>query len=297
MRIPLSWLQTLTDIPSDLDGLTSMCDMAGLEVATIDEVGSHWDGIVVGEVLEAQPVEGTHLTSVRLGLGALGEKHSMCGAPNMGPHRVGCKVAVATVGSSFEIRDKNGKKGRITVVAREVQGRPSEAVLCSEQELGLSDNHDGIFLLEDSLTPGTPLAEVYGETIIEFELTPDLGRCFSVFGTAREIAALLGQSVSKDGMETHNSGEPGEGSVSISIDAPNLCHRYLGAVIHGVTVAPSPDWMQRRLLSSGLRPVNNIVDISNYVLLEMGQPLHFFDKDKLHGDITCLLYTSPSPRD
>lgn len=289
MRIPLSWLQTLTDIPADLGGLTSLCDIAGLEVATIDEVGAHWEGIVVGEVLSAQPVEGTHLTSVTLGLGSHGERHSMCGASNMGPDKVGAKVAVAMVGSSFETRDKNGKKGRITVVAREVQGQPSEAVLCSEQELGLSDNHDGIYLLEDSATAGTPLAELYGETVIEFELTPDLGRCFSVFGTAREIAALLGQEVNKSGMETLDSGEPGKGSVPVAITSPELCHRYLGAVVHGVKVGPSPDWMQRRLLNSGLRPVNNIVDISNYVLLEMGQPLHFFDRDKLQGGIQVRL--------
>lgn len=283
MRIPVSWLRTFTEIPSDLDALSSMCDMAGLEVATIDHIGKAWDKIVVGKVLSAEAVEGTHLTSVQLDLGPHGQRHSMCGAANMGPDRVGSLVAAAIEGAAFQVKNKDGSTGSITVVPREVQGRPSEVVLCSEQELGLSDNHDGIFYVEKEAAAGTPIVDLYGDSIIEFDLTPDLGRCFSVYGTAREIAALLGNSVNKETMKLHDSGRAGAGSVPVRIEEPNLCNRYLGAVIHGVKVAPSPEWMQLRLIGAGLRPLNNIVDISNYVLLEMGQPLHFFDLQKLSG--------------
>ncbi len=282
MRVPLSWLSEFVDVPSDLDAFTSLCDMAGLEVEGIVHLGAQWDHHVVGEIASAEPIEGTHLHAVALNIGD-GTRHSVCGAPNVSPESVGRRVAVALEGATITVMDKNGKSTPLTVEGREVRGHRSEAVLCSESEIGLSDDHDGILFLGGDALPGAPLADAIGDTLITFELTPDLGRCFSIHGCGREIAALLRQPLRTDSMQRANVGEPGGGSIPVTIADPNLCNRYLGAVIRNVTVEPSPDWMQRRLIAAGMRPINNVVDVSNYVLLEMGQPLHFFDVARIRG--------------
>jgi len=282
MRVPLSWLSEFVDIPSDLEGFTAMCDMAGLEVEGIVQLGDQWERHVVGEIADAVPIEGTHLHAVTLDIGS-GTCASVCGAPNVTAESVGRRVAVALEGAQITVTDKKGAPAKLLVEGREVRGHRSEAVLCSEREIGLSDDHDGVLFLGGDLAAGTPLADALGDTIITFELTPDLGRCFSIHGCGREIAALLRQPLRTDSLKQAEIGEAGGGSVPVSIADPQLCNRYLGAVIRSVTVRPSPDWMQRRLIASGMRRINNVVDIANYVRLEMGQPLHFFDLAKLSG--------------
>jgi phenylalanyl-tRNA synthetase beta chain len=154
-------------------------------------------------------------------------------------------------------------------------------VICSEKELGLSDDHTGIMILGDDAPLGVPLADVLGDLVLDLDLTPNLARCLSIIGVAREVAALTGQKLRMTPPAMVAQGPPIEGQIEIDIANPDLCSRYSATLIRGAEIGPSPRWMQRRLTLAGMRPINNIVDITNYVMLEWGQPLHAFDYDRL----------------
>jgi phenylalanyl-tRNA synthetase beta chain len=283
VRIPLSWLETFIDVPDDLHHVREICDLAGLEVSDIEQLGAGWQGMVAGRIRSATPLEGTALHRVEVETAPGELRLAVSGAPNISAESVGWSVATALPGATIQGVDPDGKPQALEVTAREIRGVRSEAVLLSEREVGLSDDHSGVLVLAGDPAPGTPLARIFGDTVIDFDLTPDLGRAFCVFGVARELGALLRLPVRREPLALAEVGAPGEGSVTVTIAEPGLCHRYLGAVIRGVTVTDSPPWMQRRLLAAGMRPINSIVDIGNYVMLEMGQPLHFFDLDKIQG--------------
>ena len=154
-------------------------------------------------------------------------------------------------------------------------------MVCSERELGLSDNHEGVLILEDDAPVGTPLAEYLGDQILELEILPNMARCLSVLGVAREVAALTGGRVRVPEPTMLEAGEPIAGQVRVAIADPELSARYAATLIRGVRIGPSPGWMQRRLRLAGIRPISNVVDVTNYVMLEWGQPLHAFDYDVL----------------
>jgi len=156
-------------------------------------------------------------------------------------------------------------------------------MICSELELGISDDHEGIMLLDPEAPVGLPLADYLGDTIFHLELSPNLVRCLSLIGVAREVAALTGERVRLPEMSLVAEGGPIEKMVSVEIEAPDLCPRYSASLIMDVTVGPSPPWLQRRLRAAGMRPINNIVDVTNYVMLELNQPLHAFDYDNIRG--------------
>ena len=161
-----------------------------------------------------------------------------------------------------------------------IRGIRSEGMVCSEKELGLSDEHEGIMVLEAEAPKGAPLAEWLGETVIEFEITPNLVHDFSILGIAREAGALTNRQVAMPSIYDLASAPSGPADL-VTVEAPDLCARYVAVVIEGIAVEPSPAWLQRRLLAAGVRPINSIVDATNYVMLEYGQPLHAFDADRL----------------
>ncbi len=287
MRVPLSWLKEYVDITIPLQELAERLTLAGLEVAAIEAIGDWWDRerIVVGEVVEVRP----HPDADRLVLADVeygGEQIERCvtGAPNLFPYkgagRVSLKVAFAMEGADLYDGHKEGfVKTRLK--RTKIRGVPSRAMVCSEKELGISQEHEGIMFLPVDAPVGVPLADYLGDTVLDLDLTPNLARCFSMIGVAREVAALTGAALRYPSTAWQTDGPPATELARIEIEDPDLCNRYIGTLIQEVEIGPSPLWMQDRVRKAGMRPISNIVDITNYVMLEWGQPLHAFDYDKL----------------
>lgn len=275
MKIPVSWLRTYVDLDASLEKVCDALTFAGIEVEAVEKLGLGCDGVIVGEVRQVRP----HPNADRLTLCSVydGEKEwpVVCGAPNV---REGMHSAFARIGSALP--------GDFTLKKAKIRGEISEGMLCAEDELGLSGKHDGILELPESTQPGTPLSEIYGEpeTVIEVEITPNRPDCLSLIGVAREVAALYGSTfrkpeiILKDECFSDSNEAP-----DITVEDTEACPRYVGRILSNVQVRPSPDWMQRHLRNAGLRPINNIVDITNFVMLETGHPLHAFDLDALAG--------------
>ncbi len=301
MRVPLSWLRDYVQWDLPLPELVERLTTAGLEVAGVEYVGRkpsgelpklgrreregpelNWENVYVGELLEVKP----HPNADRLVIAVVdygkGPIESVTGAPNVRVGDKGYKVAVATPGAVLLDPYAEGRKP-VEVKPATVRGVRSEVVLCSERELGISEDHTGILILDENTPVGTPLAELLSDVVLEFDLTPNLARCFSIIGVAREVAALTGQRFQTPEVEWHPGKTPIEGQVEVEIKDPELCPRYCAALVRNVRVKRSPFWMRWRLLLAGLRPINNIVDVTNYVMWEWGQPLHAFDYRKLHG--------------
>ncbi len=283
MRVPLSWLKEYVDITLPVEELAERLTLAGLEVASIERIGAEWDRdkIFVGEILEVKPhpnADRLVLAVVDYGRGA--PMTVVTGAPNIRVGEKGHKVAFATVGARL-IDGYSEEKRYMTLKPSKIRGVPSEGMVCSEKELGISDDHEGIILLEDDAPVGVPLADYLGDVVLDIDLTPNLARCLSVIGVAREVAALTGQKARVPDPMVLAEGAPIEGQVEIRIEDPDLCNRYSAMLVRDVKIGPSPKWMQRRLTLAGMRPINNIVDVTNYVMLEWGQPLHAFDYDLL----------------
>lgn len=284
MRIPLKWLQeyvSLDDLPVDV--LAHRLTLAGLEVASIERIGQEWDRerILVGEVVEVRRhPNADRLTVVDVSFGAGPPLSVVCGAPNIRPGMRGQKVALARAGA--RLYDGHSREPRlVTLKADTIRGVRSEGMICSEKELGLSEDHTGVVILPDDAPVGLPLADYLGEVILDIDLTPNLGRCYSMIGVAREVAALFGRELRRPSPSPREAAAPIAGQVTVEILDPDLCPRYSAALVRDVRMGPSPSWMQQRLLRAGMRPINVVVDITNYVMLEFGQPLHAFDYEKL----------------
>ncbi|MDP9238577.1 MAG: phenylalanine--tRNA ligase subunit beta [Chloroflexota bacterium] len=278
MRISLKWLSEYVDVRPSSEDLAHRLTMAGLAVDAIARTGDWGADVRVGEVLAVEP----HPNADRLRLATVdagdGEKHRVvCGAPNL---ETGQKIAFATVGA----RVRDGHSGKESVLKPAViRGVESAGMVLSERELGLSEEHEGILVLPADAPIGKPLADVLGDTILELSLTPNRADWLSVVGIAREVAALTGETVREPSLEYAATGAPIKGRAAVDIHVPDLCRRYVATVIKGIKLGPSPEWMQQRLIALGQRPINNVVDITNYVMLELGQPLHAFDYDTIAG--------------
>lgn len=251
--------------------------MAGLEVKRTETIGRNWQNIIVGRIIgvNAHPnADRLRLVSVDLG----NQQYTVvCGAPNL---VVGDKIAFALVGAQLI----DGHSGKVVQLKpAKIRGVVSEGMICSEKELGISDNHEQIMVLPQEAPVGVPLAEYMGDTILDLEITPNRPDCLSVIGIAREIAALSGNKVFIPEICYCESEKAIDEFISVEIVEPALCPRYCASLVAGIKVAPSPQWLQERLIACGMRPINNIVDITNYVMLEYGQPLHAFDYDQLRG--------------
>lgn len=301
MKIPLRWLRNYVAITLPEAQLIERLTFAGLEVASTkvfglpipegvrikaEDRGPVWDRdkIVVAQItrIEKHP-DADRLKLPVLTWGPGTEKTIVTGAPNVSVGESGQKVVLALTGS--KLFDGHSDERVIKELKpSKIRGVPSDAMVCSLLELGVSENkadHDGIILLEDDAPVGMPLADFMGEIVLEVDVLPNMARCLAMIGVAREVAALTGQPLKLPADDLKDDGEPALGKFTVAIENAKLCPRYAGWLIRNVTIGPAPGWMQRHLLYSGMRPINNIVDITNFVMLEWGQPLHAFDYDIL----------------
>ena len=277
MKVPVKWLSEYVPVTASVDYIAERLTMAGLEVGAIDRIGASWQGVNVALVTDVQP----HPNADRLRLVTVdyggGTNTVVCGAPNV---TRGQKVAYAALGAQLI----DGHTGNIaTLKAARIRGVVSEGMVCSEKELGLSEDHTGIIELPADAPVGTDLRDYLGDAVLDLELTPNRPDCLSVIGVAREVAALIGGKLAVPEGEFPDDGTPVESLMKVSIEDGADCHRYCATVVRGINPGPSPDWMQARLKSCGMRPISNVVDITNYVMLEYGQPLHAFDYDRVAG--------------
>ncbi len=272
MRVPLSWLKEYVPITLPPEDLAHRLTMAGLEVGEVEHIGG-WDRerVLVGLVTAVEPhpaADRLRLATVDLG----GETWTVvCGAPNVAP---GQKIAFAKEGA----RLYNAHAGRVEDLKRaKIRGVESAGMVCSELELGLGDSHEGILVLPEDSPVGAPLADLLGDVVLDIEVTANRPDCLSVLGVAREVAALTGQRVAEPDLSHPESGDAIDGQARVVIQDADLCPRYTASLVRGVNIGPSPQWLQDRLILVGQRPINNVVDVTNYVMLEYGQPLHAFD--------------------
>jgi phenylalanyl-tRNA synthetase beta chain len=272
MKVPLSWLRQYIEIDISPQDLAHRLTMAGTEVGKVEEIGA-WKEIFVGHVKGVRPhpnADRLRLCTVTTGTD---EMEVVCGAPNVDE---GQNICFARVGAYLY----NAHSGKHEVLAAaKIRGVESQGMICSALELGLGEDHSGIIVLPGDAPVGMPLTEYMGDTILGLELTPNRLDCLSMLGVAREVAALTGGKVTEPAVNYDESGKPIADRVSISIADPDLCERYTASLVQGVKIGPSPKWLQDRLTSAGLRPINNVVDATNFVMLEYNQPLHAFDFD------------------
>ena len=287
MQIPLSWLREYIDIDLPPQELAHRLTMAGVEVGEVTELGG-WENCCVGEVLEVNPhpnADSLQLCRVNPGDGS--EMEVVCGAPNVA---VGQRICFARVGANL-YNTHSGKHE--TLKAARIRGVVSEGMICSELELGLGDAHEGIVALPEDAPLGMPLDEYLGDTILDLEVTPNRLDCFSVLGVAHEIGALTGRKVRTPEVNYNEDGPPITEEANVSVADPDLCHRYTASLIQGLKIGPSPQWLQDRLTRAGLRPISNVVDVTNYVMLEFNQPLHAFDLDKVRDKTVIVRRAAP----
>ena len=277
MLIPLSWLKKYVPVADSPHELAHKLTMAGIEIGEVRVIGADWDAdkVVVGEALrvEAHP-NADRLRLVAVDVGGGRSETVVCGAPNVA---AGQKIAFAGEGAAL-FSPRSGKTE--TLKRARIRGVESRGMVCSALELGLGDDHDGILVLDADAPVGAPLAEYLGDAILNAEVTPNRPDCLSVLGVAHEVAAIGGGRVTEPDLSYPEEGEPIENLATVEIADPDLCFRYTASLITGVKIGPSPKWMQDALVKAGQRPINNVVDITNYVMLEYGQPLHAFDFDK-----------------
>lgn len=278
MRVPLSWLKAYVPVSLSPRELAHHLTMAGNEVGEVDQTGANWDRdkVLVGQVLRVEP----HPNADRLSLPTVdlggGEPVTVvCGAPNVA---TGQKIAFAREGA----RLLNARTGKVEELrAADIRGVRSEGMVCSVLELGIGEDHEGILVLDDDAPVGAPLVDYLGDAVLDIEVTPNRPDCLSILGVAHEAAALMGAQVTEPDLSYPEEGAPIEDQVGIEIADPDLCGRYTASLITGVKTGPSPRWLQDALTKAGQRPISNVVDITNYVMLEYGQPLHAFDFGKV----------------
>jgi len=274
IRVPLSWLREYVDVTIPVDDLAHRLHMAGTEAKGIERKA--WDNIWVGRVAEL----GKHPDAERLWLATVDygdgrRKRVVTGATNL---KVGAIVAFGDVGAQY-IDGHTGE--RAVMKPKDMRGIKSEGMVMSEKELGVGDDHDGILLLDDKLPVGAALSEVYAETVLLLELQPNRPDCLGIVGIAREVAALLSGKLREPASESLGNDAPK--GLDVRIEDPIACPRFAAARLDNIKVGPSPEWMQKRLIAAGMRPISNVVDITNYVMLELGQPLHAYDLRQVKG--------------
>ena len=289
MKVTLNWLKQYVDFDWSPEQLAERLTMLGLEVEGVHKTGGEFDGIVVAQILTRDPVPGSDKLSVCKVNDGKGERVIICGAQN---HKPGDKVPLIL--PNFALPLKPGDKEPFVIKERKVFGITSHGMMCSPQELGLPEQIEGLLILPPDAKVGQPFAEYLGRTggdvVFDLEITPNRSDWNSVIGIAREIAAVTGNKLKLP--DVGGASVPtsrGEGAarqeprptaadlVSVRLNDPDLCPRYTARVVKGVKIGPSPDWLRTTLEKVGIRSINNVVDVTNFVMLEIGQPLHAFD--------------------
>ncbi|HXH20981.1 MAG TPA: phenylalanine--tRNA ligase subunit beta [Dehalococcoidia bacterium] len=279
MLVSLKWLSEYVALTLPPRELAHKLTIAGVKVERIISRGAGWDKVTVGRVLAVEPhPNAERLRLVTVDIGDAEKPRVVCGAPNVAP---GQKVAFASVGAELI----GGRSGQVEVLRPAViRGVESAGMVCSEKELGLSEDHTGILELPEDAPVGTPLRDYLGDTIFDIEVTPNRPDLLSVLGVAWEVAAQTrGRVHEPERVYQETAGSVASAKTSVTVEDKDLCPRYIAGIVERLRVGPSPQWMQERLLAAGMRPINNVVDITNYVMLETGQPLHAFDFRKLSG--------------
>ena len=284
MRISLDWLKTLIPTDKPAAEIGALLTGSGLEVESMEELESipgGLRGVVLGTVLtcDAHPdADKLSLTTVDVGDGT--PRQIVCGAPNVA---AGQRVVVALEGAMLYPAQGEPLK----IKKSKIRGAASEGMICAEDEIGLGQSHAGIMVLTTELPNGTPAANYFGlgsDTVYEIGLTPNRADAASHYGVARELRALLRQPCHLPDVSGFSAPESAAANIKVTIENVEACPRYAGLLLENVLVGPSPEWLQRRLRSIGLNPINNVVDVTNFVLHELGQPLHAFDADQITGD-------------
>ena len=283
MQFPESWLRQFCNPDLTTDAVAEALTMAGLEVEEVQPAAPAFSGVVVGKVLTVQPhPNADKLRVCQVDVGAQAPLQIVCGAPNV---VAGMLAPCALVGA--ELPPTQPGQDAVHIGPATMRGVDSQGMLCSARELGLSADHSGLLALPDDLPPGSSLRDALAldEAIFTIKLTPNLGHCMSVFGVARELSAATGAPLHKPHVAAVVPTL--QDRLPVRIDAPDLCGRFSGRVIRGVNAAaPTPQWMKARLERSGQRSISALVDISNYVMLELGRPSHVFDLGKIRGGLT-----------
>ena len=281
MKVPLSWLKQYVDVDLPAQDLAHRLTMAGIEVGEVEVIGG-WSEVFVGHVTGVRP----HPNADRLRLCVVNtgseELEVVCGAPNVA---AGQNICFAKVGAN--IYNTHTERHEVLEAAM-IRGVESQGMICSAVELGLGDDHSGIIELPEDAPVGALLDDYLGDTVLDLELTPNRLDCLSVLGVAHEVAALTGKTVKEPETNYKEAGAPITEQIDISVGSPELCRRYTASLLQGVKIGPSPQWLQDRLTRAGLRPINNVVDVTNFVMLEYNQPLHSFDYD-LIKDATVIV--------
>ena len=275
MKVTVNWLKQYVDFDWSIDELVERLTMLGMEVEGVEELTDPLEGVVVAEVLQKdQHPNADKLSVCRVADGA-GERQIVCGAKNFVE---GDKVPLILPGASLP--GEPGEKPFVIKVGK-LRGVESQGMMCSPKELKLAEDADGLMILPREAQVGAPLSahlgKTTGDTVIDLEITPNRPDLNSVIGVAREIAALTGTALRLPDAQPVESDYAASDWVDVRIEDSDLCPRYSARILRGVRVGPSPDWLRESLEKVGLRSVNNVVDVTNFVMLEFGQPLHAFD--------------------
>jgi phenylalanyl-tRNA synthetase beta chain len=267
MRVPFNWLKAFTPVSAAASDVADTLTMRGLEVEAVEQISPRFSQVYVGRILDVEAIghaEKLSLCRVEVGADVL---PIVCGAPNAAK---GQTVAVAVPGGRLADNSVIEKK--------RIVGVESSGMLCSEKELGLSDDHSGIFVLPDELKTGEPVDAALGiaDYVLDVNVPPNRGDCQSILGIAREVAGIYGLSVTLPPF-TLNETDSIDGLIQLSVADKDACPRYVLRMVRGISIVPAPFWMRSRITKAGMRPINAIVDVTNYVMLELGQPLHAFD--------------------
>src|SRR6266487_343672 len=276
MKVTLNWLKQYVDFDWSPGELAERLTMLGLEVEAVHTVAGEFDGIVVAQILSRDKVPGADKLSVCKVKDGQGERTIICGAQN---HKAGDKVPLIL--PNYALPLKPGENEPFVIKERKVFGIVSQGMMCSPQELGLPDPVDGLLILPEDAKVGQPFAQYLGQAsgdvVYDLEVTPNRPDLNSVIGIAREISAVTGNPLKIPESRVPRSAFRVQDLVAVRIEDSDLCPRYVARVIKDVKIGPSPGWLRSMLEKVGVRSINNVVDVTNYVMLEMGQPLHVFD--------------------
>ncbi|MGD0861787.1 MAG: phenylalanine--tRNA ligase subunit beta [Candidatus Limnocylindrales bacterium] len=286
MRVPLSWLREYVDIEQTPERLAERLTLLGMEVPGVEQWGSDWRKVVVGELLavEKHPfADRLHLTTVTVGSGE--PLRIVCGANNIAP---GQRVPVALPGAVLP--------GDRRIERTEKMGVVSEGMLCSGEELHITSDAEGILILSPATPLGRDLSELYGDVVLDVDVKPNRGDALCLIGLAREVAAATGAEVRWPEIAVDEKGGPVSDRLRVEVRETGLCTRFVGRWISDVRIGPSPDWVQMRLQAAGMRPVSNVVDASNYVMLELGKPTHTFNGAAVRDGTIVVRLARPGER-